>query len=105
MQMISEPPEAMLANATSGRRTSEFARGSTASGRQRSRAIHSAWPRAAGLPIPTTRTTPSRRSAAYRRATVCSETSSTSPSRRKETRGAQRRPWMIRWSRASGMRK
>lgn len=58
--MISEPPDAMLAYATSGLRARESASGPTASGRQRSRAIHSDRPWAAGLLSPTTRMTPPR---------------------------------------------
>ncbi len=60
-QMISAPPDATYAKATSRRRASEDASGSIRPGRHRTRATHSDWPRTDGLMIPTTFITPARR--------------------------------------------
>ncbi len=62
LQEISVPPDSTCTQNVSGRRASAAAMGSAASGVQRSRTVHEAWPSRAALTAPTTRSTPAERS-------------------------------------------
>ena len=81
MQVISVPPEDRLTQEVSGRRASASAMGRAAFGAQRTRRNHSTAPSATGSMAPNTRTAPTDRSRAYRRAMVRSDTPRTSAMR------------------------